>query len=178
MPWPKGTAHTPEMIAKRLKTFGINGSKRKKPRVIDGIEQWLCPTCEKWLPRTGFYGSKKTWNGITSQCKNCHMKGSIATRDIDRKRDSNREHMRQARRKNPEKFNERERLAQAQRPWTQQREARYQLNLAVQRGEILKPNHCEHCGGGSKLQAHHTDYSKALEVLWLCPECHSKEHRK
>jgi hypothetical protein len=34
---------------------------------------------------------------------------------------------------------------------------------------------CEKCGY-HKSQAHHHDYSKPLDVNWLCFACHRKEH--
>ena len=37
MPWPKGTPHTEQMIAERVKTFSCNG-KRRKPKNSDRSE--------------------------------------------------------------------------------------------------------------------------------------------
>lgn len=36
---------------------------------------------------------------------------------------------------------------------------------------------CQRCGE-KRSEAHHPDYSKPLEVVWLCHPCHMKEHRK
>jgi hypothetical protein len=36
---------------------------------------------------------------------------------------------------------------------------------------------CESCGR-QPAQAHHDDYSKPLEVRWLCSACHGVEHRR
>ncbi len=35
---------------------------------------------------------------------------------------------------------------------------------------------CEECGSVG-AQRHHNDYSRPLELRWLCPKCHAKEHR-
>lgn len=55
-------------------------------------------------------------------------------------------------------------------------EARWQLRRAVKAGRI-KRLPCENCGN-PKSQAHHHDYSKPLEVKWLCVKCHNLEHTK
>lgn len=50
------------------------------------------------------------------------------------------------------------------------------LNDFVRRGKIIKLP-CEKCGN-IKSQGHHHDYSKPLEVVWLCQKHHSELHRK
>jgi hypothetical protein len=40
----------------------------------------------------------------------------------------------------------------------------------------LVPGPCERCGSTVGIQAHHHDYSKRLEVAWLCSGCHNSEH--
>lgn len=48
---------------------------------------------------------------------------------------------------------------------------------AIMRGEIEKPIYCELCGVFHvKIHAHHEDYSKPLDVLWLCQDCHQTLH--
>lgn len=39
----------------------------------------------------------------------------------------------------------------------------------------LSPKPCVLCGNIDS-QAHHQDYSKPLEITWLCPSCHSNVH--
>ena len=41
----------------------------------------------------------------------------------------------------------------------------------------LKPEPCERCGD-DKSQAHHEDYSKPLDVMWLCSQCHADRHKE
>jgi hypothetical protein len=48
------------------------------------------------------------------------------------------------------------------------------LYAAVRDGKLIKPDACEICGSKFHIHAHHTDYSKPLEVVWLCAKCHGQ----
>ena len=46
---------------------------------------------------------------------------------------------------------------------------------ALKTGKITKPDNCSLCDtlvGKDKLQAHHEDYSKPLDITWCCQNCH------
>ena len=47
---------------------------------------------------------------------------------------------------------------------------------ALYHGEITRPEQCEDCGKKKPLDGHHGDYSKPLEVDWLCRACHKRKH--
>lgn len=49
---------------------------------------------------------------------------------------------------------------------------------AVRLNVLKKPDECEKCKRIVKLQGHHEDYSKPLEVQWLCKICHNHVHDK
>ena len=56
---------------------------------------------------------------------------------------------------------------------------------AIERGKLVRPDNCEVCGkfykfkdGRTAIQAHHPDYNKPLEVMWLCQKCHHDWHKK
>lgn len=44
-------------------------------------------------------------------------------------------------------------------------------------GRIEVPYQCENCQGIKPLDAHHDDYSKPLEIKWLCRVCHQQVGR-
>lgn len=54
--------------------------------------------------------------------------------------------------------------------------ARAYLGVYVRRGTIKKLR-CEVCGN-EKSEGHHDDYSKPLEVRWLCRKHHLEHHEK
>ena len=48
------------------------------------------------------------------------------------------------------------------------------LNYAIQTGKFERQP-CEVCGQ-VQVHGHHSDYSKPLEVIWLCPQHHKRLH--
>jgi len=52
--------------------------------------------------------------------------------------------------------------------------ARSAVNYQIRAGYLVKPTRCENCSKESKVEAHHNDYKKKLEVIWLCKDCHEK----
>ena len=50
------------------------------------------------------------------------------------------------------------------------------LNNAIITKKMSKPSVCEKCGDTGLIHGHHDDYSKPLEVQWLCVSCHRKLH--
>jgi len=56
--------------------------------------------------------------------------------------------------------------------------ARAYLNTYVRRGKVERPAECFTCRTAGPVEGHHHDYSKPLEVTWLCRSCHQEEHKK
>lgn len=55
-------------------------------------------------------------------------------------------------------------------------QARKEVLKAVRKG-ILTKLPCQFCGI-RQVEAHHPDYSKPLEIIWLCFNCHNLLHKK
>lgn len=72
------------------------------------------------------------------------------------------------------------RQADSVRRWRERHPDRYRAHNVLW-NELkygrMKPEPCGRCGA-EKAHAHHHDYSKPLEVTWLCPGCHAAEHKK
>lgn len=56
------------------------------------------------------------------------------------------------------------------------RRARSAVMVAKAAGRLVEPERCEECGCLGRLEAHHPDYSRALDVQWLCRDCHAAVH--
>jgi hypothetical protein len=74
----------------------------------------------------------------------------------------------------------RDRFAKLSAAWKKRnplkRAAQNALNNAIRDGKLMKPSICQRCDVQGRIQAHHPDYTKPLEVEWLCIECHAAEH--
>ena len=55
-------------------------------------------------------------------------------------------------------------------------EARWTARRAVLYGRLQRKP-CEDCGA-AKAEMHHEDYSRPLDVTWLCKPCHRKRHQR
>lgn len=71
------------------------------------------------------------------------------------------------------------------RPWQRANEdpqklrARREVYNACRRGQLIKPGCCEDCQQqfpSREIHGHHEDYSKPLEVNWVCTRCHERRH--
>jgi hypothetical protein len=93
------------------------------------------------------------------------------------------EHGRRYRERNREKERERCRRVKKRAGWKKKRDplkekASRTLRNAVAAGKVHKPAACEMCHRACIAHGHHHDYSKPLEVAWLCSICHGFVHRK
>jgi len=62
--------------------------------------------------------------------------------------------------------------------YPEKKKAVAEVNNAIMYGKMTKPTQCTRCFKEGHIEGHHPDYSKPLDVIWLCRECHNKEHGK
>lgn len=65
-----------------------------------------------------------------------------------------------------------------QRKNPEKKNAHVKLNNAIRDGKVIKPISCQKCNRNTRISGHHNDYSKPLEVIWLCSSCHKLLHAK
>lgn len=138
-----------------------------------------------------FYPHKAMGDGLLGKCKACTRKDSsdrrkrlIATDDLwielERVRQSIKERKRYRRIKDTPGY--RQRMATARQKYAlkypERAKAVLIANNALRDGRIKRKHKCERCGVHSskrRLEKHHADYTKPLEVEWLCTICHNTE---
>lgn len=132
-----------------------------------------CFKCATAKPLTDFYRHGMMADGHLNKCKECVK--------ID---------VRRHRQDNPEKVrgydNERSKLPHRQarrtayiRNYEQQNPEKKAAHVAVGnavRSGKLEKRPCTFCGTTDPVEAHHHDYSKPLDVTWLCKPCHRRFH--
>lgn len=151
----------------------------------------ICKKCGKEKSINDFYAHKEMSDGHLSFCKECVRKRVIEHRqnNIERIReyDRNRPNARERRikeiqaiKKNAQRY---KKYKEQKKEWAKRnknkRNAHNKIKRALQKGVILKPDKCQICGKTNcNIQGHHYDYTKPLNVLWVCCECHGKLHKK
>lgn len=130
-----------------------------------------CIECAQEKPWSEFYAHKQMSSGYLNICKECH-KGRMKVRA--RMNPSVQEYDRE-RAKLPHR---KEMHARNCKRWREENPLGYQAHTAVSnavRTGRLKRLPCEFCGD-ERVHAHHKDYSKPLDVIWLCAKCHNRLH--
>jgi hypothetical protein len=137
---------------------GMNGSMK------------VCFKCGVTRPREDFYKNPRMADGRMGKCKQCTKDDVHANRikNLERIREYDRN-----RAKNPKR--------QAHiKAWRQADVRRTRCHNAVARAVRsgrLTPTPCVQCGC-EKTVAHHPDYNKPLDVVWLCQPCHIAIHQQ
>jgi hypothetical protein len=132
-----------------------------------------CRDCEQELSLSEFHRDAAKRDGLRIYCKRCNR--ARVGKWEKANRGKRREQVRRYNRRHADKA--RERAARNRDPYKDR--ARNAVNNALKAGTLRKPESCERCGGneGARIEGHHPDYERPLEVEWLCSVCHKAEHK-
>lgn len=141
--------------------------------LVTAGEQGLVPCrhCETSKLKSEFYDSHIRADGRAGECKECtkarvkhRARSNPAVQEYDR-----------SRAKLPHR---RERARAVTKKWRAENPDGYKAHSAVSnavRDGRLAKEPCVFCRS-KEVHAHHKDYSKPLDVVWLCPKCHHRMH--
>lgn len=149
-------------------------------------EDKMCSYCKELLPLSRFGVDRQKKSGLSSRCLSCRRtlkKTEYADNPekfLSRNRESYNRTSNKARERNKRYYRENKDkiIRRTYNNEVLRGFARRKINYAVKTGKLIKPSTCSHCNIKTNLDGHHPDYSKPLEVIWLCRGCHGKEHRK
>lgn len=117
-----------------------------------------CMKCGEVKPLSEFYRHPEMKDGHLNKCKDC------TKRDVAERRSNNPEAELQTRVK-----------ACKRKPTP--KNAYRAVDAALRCGVLIRPTVCSGCGCSDsehRIEAHHYDYSKPLDVIWLCTPCHER----
>lgn len=134
----------------------------------------MTKTCRKCHTEKGFnefYANRRMKDGYFNKCIEC------TKRDVRRHRQSSprpREYDRERYHNNPERKQKMFLSAEAaHKAHPEKQRSRMALNRAVKAKRLVRPTVCAVCGKeASRIEGHHYDYNKPLEVVWCCSICH------
>ena len=133
-----------------------------------------CFKCKTVKPLTEFYKHERMSDGHLNKCKECTK--SDATNHRNKNLEKVRAYDRE-RGKIPERIKANTENNRAWREEDKRRSrAHHAVSYAIRRG-LLDRLPCIRCGDEKSL-AHHEDYDKPLEVMWLCQPCHKQRHKE
>lgn len=133
-----------------------------------------CTGCGNVKPASQFQKRRASRDGLGPRCKTC-------TSDYDRAR-AGLPHRVAARKAYQLTDAYKDKHAYQAADWRTRNRVKMRAHSAVQRavrnGTLVRPLECEGCGPdySGKLEAHHDDYTRPLDVKWLCDPCHKKRH--
>jgi ribosomal protein S27AE len=133
-----------------------------------------CFKCKTIMPLIEFYKHSAMGDGHLNKCKKC------TKNDATTHRNKNLEKIRaydMARSKEPQRA---KLAAEVNRAWRAEDHRRSRAHVAVAkaiRNGLLVRCPCVRCGEQKSL-AHHEDYDKPLDVMWLCQPCHKQRHKE
>lgn len=148
-----------------------------------------CFKCRKTKPLSEFYCHRMMGDGRLGKCKECTKVDVRENRekniDYYKEYDRGRANLpkrvlgRMKYRKSPA-GKKSIRISRAK--WlannTVKRAAHILVGNRIRSRKIIKPMKCSECLNGGKIHGHHDDYTKPLDVRWLCSVCHTKWHKE
>ena len=147
-----------------------------------------CRECKIEKPLSEFYKHSSMLDGHLNKCIDC-VKGRVL-----KHRELNLEKIREydkERNNDPKRIKARKEYSMTDEGKKAHQKAnsayreRYPMKRAahtitrnyIRDGKLIKKCNCSVCNSDVKIEAHHDDYTKPLDVRWLCEKCHKEWHR-
>jgi hypothetical protein len=143
-----------------------------------------CFRCGEIKPLSDFYVHKHMFDGHLNKCKACTRKDT-AFRVMEKQSDpawvlkeAERQRVKQYKKKDEWASRYADSASTRSKKYTEKYPEKKKATTAVSnalRDGRMDRKPCEVCGA-HRAQAHHDDYSKPLDVVWLCSTHHAERH--
>jgi len=146
---------------------------RSQTATYGELTEKVCLDCGLVKPLSDFYTKPK----ISTYCRACHNVRCVRWQhnNPDKHKASEAAYRERNRARIRSKYQENQALHRRRHP--DHYYARNQVTIALKTGRLVK-GPCVVCGTTKQIQAHHPDYTKPLDVMWLCRLHHKEEHTK
>ena len=126
----------------------------------------VCGRCKESRSVAEFNRNRSERDGLQRFCKRCQV---LANRDwAERRSEVRAEARRRYEARNP---------SRRRGVGPQQKYCHHQVARAIASGALVRPEECSACHkADGVIQAHHGDYTRPLDVTWLCARCHGRLH--
>ena len=135
------------------------------------METKKCSECGRELPLDQFNKNRGSKDGLQDRCRECFSKYN--RKRYAKYREAIKDRVKRYKEENP--ANELETRLKACEKNPTAKNAYRAVDAAIRAGVIDRSDRCSGCGCSNRehrIEAHHSDYSRPLDVIWLCPVCH------
>jgi hypothetical protein len=149
----------------------------------------VCRECNTEKPLTEFYKHERMADGHLNKCIPCvksrvhkHREAHLEKIREDDKKRANKPHRVQARKDYQQteagKLSKKRTIAAYYKRYPMIYAAHVITRNAIREGKLFPQASCSVCNSTEKIEGHHDDYTKPLDVRWLCERCHKQWHRE
>lgn len=140
-----------------------------------------CFKCNQTKPLSEFYKHSAMKDGHLGKCKECAKADVKTNYRANRKAYVEYEKSRWPKKKEGDRRRKQTaKYKEYKRQWRAANKQKWQAHnavaKAVKNGDLVRQV-CEYCSSADS-KAHHPDYDKPLDVVWLCNDCHRREHSR
>jgi hypothetical protein len=148
----------------------------------------VCRECKTEKPLSDFYKHPRMADGHLNKCAECvksrvtkHREANLQKIQAYDKLRSNQPHRVQARKDylktEAGKLSKKKAMDAYHARYPMTRAAHVIIGNAIRDGRLAPETSCSACNSTEKIEGHHDDYTKPLDVRWLCESCHKEWHR-
>ncbi len=148
----------------------------------------VCRTCSAEKPLTEFYKHSGMADGHLNKCNLCVKARIKKYRELNFEKIQAHDKLRNT---EPHRVKARKEYLQTEAGRLSRKKSidayhkRYPMTYAahvitgnaIRDGKLFQASNCSVCDSTEKIEGHHDDYTKPLEIRWLCKKCHKEWHK-